>query len=143
MYFANFTQIKDPAVPRGTTGRKDRGAPAAPTRDTPHTVLVSQPPRPLCLHGSHEQVAHPWVPPAQGPTSPAPLWYHPHRHQTGSPGRPGGRWPGPQRAGLGLVPPGPVGDRWICLAAGPTHCPSVPPGQGSPGRCTKCSGFQE
>lgn len=71
--------------------------------------------------------------PAQGTTSPAPLWCRPHRHQTGSPGRPSGRQPGPQRASLRLVPSGPVGDRWIYLAAEPAHCPPPPPVQGSPG----------
>lgn len=112
-------------------GEKDKEGQAGDTR---YKVPMSCPPH-LCSYGSDEQVAHPWVTPSPGPppTLPVPLWCHPHQHQTGSPGRLGERWPGPQRTGLRLVPPGPVEDRWISLAAGPNHCPPIPSGQVLPG----------
>ena len=119
-------------------GEKDKGAVVTQTGDTGHKVLMPCPPH-LCSYGSDEQVAHPWVTPSPGSphpraTLPVPLWCRPHQHQTGSPGRLGGRWPGPQRTGLRLAPPGPVEDRWISLAAGPNHCPPIPPGQVLPGK---------
>lgn len=93
---------------------------------------MPQPPNLVCVVPMNPH-QYPWVTLPQGPTSPAPLWCHPHRHRTGNPGRPGGRWLGPQRAGLRLEPPGPVRDRglgtWTCT---PSYL-----GRGAQGRCSR------